>query len=78
MKTLNEQMMTEEAAFHGDLERALSHLVAASELLLVDLDWLDRCPLLEPLRERPSFLAARGRVQARCEEIWSVMGKTSG
>jgi hypothetical protein len=40
--------------------------------VLVDLDWLDHCPLFDPLREHPRFVELRATVRARCEQIWVV------
>jgi serine/threonine protein kinase/tetratricopeptide (TPR) repeat protein len=70
--TLLLQLFAEQTAFHGDRERTLVKLEAATQLVLVDLDWLDHCPLFEPLRQDPRFVALRTTVRARCEQIWAA------
>ncbi|KIG15137.1 Serine/threonine protein kinase [Enhygromyxa salina] len=72
LRTLLLQLFAEQAAFHHDRERALAYLEASAELVLVDLDWLDRCPLFQDLRDDPRFAALRALVRRRCEQIWSV------
>jgi serine/threonine-protein kinase len=71
-RTLMLQLFAEQTAFHRDHERAFRQLEAAAELVLVDLDWLDRCPLFDPLRQDPRFVELRAKVRARCEQIWAV------
>ena len=55
------QLKTEVCAFLGDVEGALAALGAAEAANLVDLLWLERCPLLEPVRAdgRVAAIAAR-------------------
>ena len=52
-------------------EEALASLALAVQLPLVDLLWLDRCPVLAPLREDPSFARSRAIVAARAAEAFS-------
>lgn len=68
--SLTEQLATEIYAGLGDLESARLHLVRAAASVLVDLEWLDRCPLLAELRSVPEWADARRRVQARAEAVW--------
>lgn len=68
--SLTEQLATEIYAGLGEIEEARFHLMRAADSVLVDLEWLDRCPLLVPLRELPDWSEARRRVQARAEAIW--------
>jgi TolB-like protein/predicted Zn-dependent protease len=56
------QLKAEACAYVGDDGAALAALDDASQLGLMDIVWLDRCPLFERLREEPRFLAARARV----------------
>ncbi|WP_181233887.1 protein kinase domain-containing protein [Enhygromyxa salina] len=72
MRTLMHQLFAEQAAFHHDHERTLSSLEAAAQLVLVDLDWLDNCPLFVDVRQDPRFAALRAVVRGRCEQIWAV------
>ncbi len=64
------QLMAEGHAFRGDAARALGHIRAAAGEALLDLDWLTRCPLLEPLRAEPDFVAVQELVRQRAEVIW--------
>ncbi|HLT37704.1 MAG TPA: protein kinase, partial [Enhygromyxa sp.] len=68
-RTLLHQLAAEQAAFHGDLEGALAWLRKAADIVLVDVDWLDHCPLFEPLRNNPRFSALRVEVKRRGEPI---------
>jgi serine/threonine protein kinase/tetratricopeptide (TPR) repeat protein len=70
--TLMLQLFAEQTAFHGDYEWALLYLRDAVQLVLVDLDWLDHCPLFDPLRRDPRFIELRGKIRARCEQIWAL------
>ena len=69
--TLTAQLGAEVFAFRGDLDAALRHLRRAASLVLIDVTWLDRCPLLAPLRSLDAFAEARRRVEARAEAIWN-------
>jgi serine/threonine-protein kinase len=51
----------------GRPERALEELDRASKAGLLDLLWLDHCPLLAPLRSAPEFAEVRRRTR-RCAE----------
>jgi eukaryotic-like serine/threonine-protein kinase len=66
------QLGTESAMAHGFRELALEHLQRAADGVLVDLDWLEHCPLLEPLRERAEFEDVRAKVRRRAEAIWTA------
>jgi TolB-like protein/Flp pilus assembly protein TadD len=50
---------------------ALASLALAVELPLVDLLWLDRCPVLAELRDDPSFARSRAIVAARAAHAFS-------
>lgn len=73
-QTLVEQLLAEEAAYRGRHDVALAHIGRAAELVLIDLEWIDHCPLFEPLRGRAEYAAARGRVWTRCEQLWDGLG----
>jgi serine/threonine-protein kinase len=68
--TLALQIRAEGAMLAGRPEDAIEAVTQASESALVDLAWIERCPLLEPLRGRPEMSAARERVRRRVEDIW--------
>ena len=67
------QLASELAAFVGDRERALRALEDADAVGLIDLTWVDRCPLLESLHNEPRFQVVRGRVAARAREAIDVL-----
>ena len=72
-KSYVEQSSAELCAFHGFGARALAHIEAATRWGLIDLVWIDRCPLFDGLREDPSFRATRATVKARAEQIQSAL-----
>jgi serine/threonine-protein kinase len=72
------QLATEYRAFGHEREEALSHLEAADAARLFDINWLDRCPLLEELRGEPRFRAVRGRVAERAGAGLSVLREIDG
>jgi serine/threonine-protein kinase len=45
-------------------------LRSAADDVLVDILWMDRCPVLESIRETDWFAEARGKVEKRAGEIW--------
>ena len=55
--------------FLGDPERTLSAVESAARQGLIDRLWLERCPLLDEVRDDPRFQAAHAEVQARTDEI---------
>jgi eukaryotic-like serine/threonine-protein kinase len=63
------QVDAETAAFVGNKDRALLALQEGAEGWLIDLAWLDRCPLFDELRGDPRFVKARALVASRAEEI---------
>jgi serine/threonine-protein kinase len=66
------QLATEQLCIRGAAERALPYLQRAADTSLIDLEWMDRCPVLAPLRPLPAFIEARRKVRARVEAIWSA------
>jgi serine/threonine-protein kinase len=72
IRTVRLQSFSEGAAWQGHDEIALRCLVEAADEVLVDLDWMDRCPLLDRLRTTEAFAKARERVAARASAIWAV------
>jgi eukaryotic-like serine/threonine-protein kinase len=71
------QLAAEGLAFNGELDEALQAVNDADALGLIDVTWLDRCPLLEGLRAVPAFAATRDRVAARAKEaVDALEGKT--
>ncbi len=44
-----------------------------AEGLLLDADWIERCPLLTELRREPAFVAIGERVRERADQIWRAV-----
>ncbi len=59
----------EVACAASELDKAHELLLAASRECLFDLAWLERCPLLAPLRDDARFHAARAMVLGRVEPV---------
>jgi tetratricopeptide (TPR) repeat protein len=67
---LTRQMATELFTHAGAHELALRELTAAADSALIDLVWLQRCPVLDPLRGDARFVRAEQAVQRRVAAIW--------
>lgn len=67
-------MVFVEIAVASDVDVAAEHLLHCAQLPLGDLRWLETCPVLEPLRDRPEFVVARAAVKARCD---AAFGRTA-
>ena len=65
------QLVTEVLCLCGQPERALDYLLRAADSALIDLEWLDRCPVLQSVRPLPGFAEGRRRVRNRIEAIWT-------
>jgi serine/threonine protein kinase/tetratricopeptide (TPR) repeat protein len=66
------QIGAEIAGHHGFEDLALRCVSEAANGVLVDLDWMDRCPPLAGLRSRPEWHDVRQLVRARAEAVWTV------
>jgi serine/threonine-protein kinase len=71
LRSMIRQLYCEAAAWHGFDALALEHLIAAADGVLVDLDWLDHCALLDRLRNHDEFVRARMIVAHRADAIWA-------
>ena len=57
----------------GALDSAFEELrIAVEAPVFVDTDWMERCPALDPLRDRPDFARLTDQVRRRAEAIWRV------
>ncbi|HLU66066.1 MAG TPA: protein kinase [Kofleriaceae bacterium] len=72
VRSNHHQVMVEGHAWRGERELALAHLSAAAGDALIDLEWMTRCPLLEPLRGESDYRAALEQVRRRAEAIWAA------
>jgi TolB-like protein/tRNA A-37 threonylcarbamoyl transferase component Bud32 len=64
-RRLFRQMECELRSFVGDVDAAELALAKAVDAGLTDVPWIRRCPLIEPLRARPSFAEHATTVAAR-------------
>jgi hypothetical protein len=60
-----------ELTSRSDSELALSHLEELGELPFIDVEWIELCPGLAPLRDSPRFESARKKVRARASSVWT-------
>jgi serine/threonine protein kinase/tetratricopeptide (TPR) repeat protein len=67
------QARAEVCGLAGDAERCLEFVEQAAQGGLIDIGWLDLCPLLQLVRETPRFVAARALVQRRVEPIRAAL-----
>jgi len=59
------QLKAEVFAYAGDVERAIAAIDEATSLGLIDVVWLDRCPLFASLRNNARFVELRAQVAER-------------
>lgn len=72
VRSLVLQVAVEVASATGNPMDAMEYLDRASHEALVDLQWLEKCPLVKPLHPEPRFAAIRQRVRDRAEPLWRV------
>jgi serine/threonine-protein kinase len=66
------QLTTEVLCMTGHADRAMPYFRRAADSALIDLEWIDRCPALVPLRTLPGFNEGRLNVRTRVEAIWAA------
>ncbi|HUH04759.1 MAG TPA: protein kinase [Kofleriaceae bacterium] len=69
---LGMQLRAELAGFLGDTEQVIESLELGDHAGLVDLFWLDRCPLLLEARTDPRFIEIRDRIQQRAHAAYDA------
>jgi eukaryotic-like serine/threonine-protein kinase len=69
----NAQLRAELFASAGDYPRALQCLKAADGHGFIDIVFIDRCPLLAPLRNDPEFLQVREHVALRARRVVATL-----
>jgi serine/threonine-protein kinase len=74
LEMLVAQMSAEFLTHCGRLEAAASEVERAVDAGLFDLTWMDRCPVLAPLRSLPRFAAARTIVAERARAVRDALG----
>jgi eukaryotic-like serine/threonine-protein kinase len=70
--TMMAQLGTEIYAMRGEPELALSYFLRAVDSVLIDIEWIDRCPLLTAMRVLPGFAEARRKVRRRVQAMFSL------
>jgi serine/threonine protein kinase/Flp pilus assembly protein TadD len=72
-QTLFQQLSVEWSSYQGNLQKALRSLAMAVDFGLIDLLWLDYCPLLRPLASDPQFQALRRIVEGRAKKVQAAL-----
>jgi serine/threonine-protein kinase len=67
------QIAAEMLAFVGRDESCVQMIAESDALGLIDVTWMDRCPLLAPVRTSPAFAVLRERVAARAKGALDVL-----
>ncbi len=67
------QLNAELGGVLGDAEVGLKGIEDADAARLIDIRWLERCPLLDEIRNHPRFLAVYARVQERAAEVNAIL-----
>ncbi|MCY1066880.1 protein kinase [Nannocystis sp. RBIL2] len=70
--TLICQLAVEIYCARGFYDDALVYFQKAADSVLIDVEWVDRCPSLKPMANLPGFGEARRKVKARVQSMWSV------
>ena len=71
------QFMAEFLMFVGDHDEALGYIELGVDAGLQDLLWIERCPLLAPLRSRPELAVLTGRIADRARAELDAIGQPS-
>jgi TolB-like protein len=66
------QLCSEIFCVRGYTDDALAYFKKAGESVLTDIEWVDRCPLLAPMRLLPGYDHVRRKVRARVDAMWVV------
>jgi serine/threonine-protein kinase len=67
------QLVSEGAAFSGDIDTCIVLIVCAIDNGLYDLHWMENCPTLEPIRGDPRFPPLHALVKERAESILDAL-----
>jgi serine/threonine-protein kinase len=67
------QMRTEVKLAASDFEGALRDLHVADANGLIDVLWIDRCPLFDPIRQNAELMAIRASTAARADRVLKVL-----
>jgi len=67
------QMISEAAAYNGDIQTALAMLEFSISNGLIDLHWMDKCPLFDDVRADPGFKPLRAIVKQRADGVLDAL-----
>jgi hypothetical protein len=68
-RTLFLQLHAEIYAYVFEIDQALDSIASAVQGGLLDVVWMDLCPVLEPVRKDARFVPLRAEVSARAERV---------
>lgn len=68
-RSLFSQILCEAHCLRGEISRALRRLDQLIEWGLLDVDWLERCPLLEPIRAHADYPRRHAATDQRASEV---------
>lgn len=72
LSSLIGQLVTEAYASRGETVMAVRTLVATADDALVDVAWMERCPLLGDVRATSEAAGALSKVRNRANAIWEI------
>ena len=72
-RTFINQLVAEVAAYSGDVDTCTELIARATDNGLFDLHWMDKCPMLAPVRGTPRFADLRARIKARADAILDAL-----
>jgi hypothetical protein len=78
MQLMGVQLMTETALVLGQFDLAVRALVRAADLGLLDVTWLDSCPLFAPLIRDLRWRAVREDVAQRAARVLAAFRSAAG
>jgi eukaryotic-like serine/threonine-protein kinase len=67
------QLAAEILAYVFEVDGALTAVKGAVDAGLLDLGWMDRCPVLDVARKDPRFASLRSEVEARAARARSAL-----
>lgn len=68
------QMVVEYHCFRGQLDAALQALRQLARLALVDIQWLEHCPVLAAVRSAPEFPTLRAPIAELARQVQRALG----
>ncbi len=72
-RAFNLQLAAEAAGFFGDVTTCVALIGETADAGAFDLPWIDRCPVLELVRDSPAIAGARARIAHRAHAILDAL-----